>query len=147
MHGRAGTICAGGGGRATFAAIMVAVSFLPCTNALAAPIVPAYSSFPGVQTKLFLDFDGGYTESYAGKTPGATPPYSIDADIDNFSPVELTNVEKIWQSVAEKYSPFNVNVTTVDPGNENNYEALRVLIGGDGAWLGQEAGGTAALNG
>ena len=151
MRGRASTICAGigagGVSRATFAAIMVAAALMPRASAVAAPIVPAYSSFPGVHTKVFLDFDGGYTADYDGKVPGVTPPYSIDADTDNFSATELSNIEKVWQSVSEKYSPFNVNVTTVDPGNENNYETLRILIGGDGAWLGQTAGGVAALSG
>ena len=116
-------------------------------DANAAPIIPAYSSFPGVNTKLYLDFDGDFTASYAGKVPGVTPAYSIDPDTDNLSTAELSNIEKIWQSVSEKYSPFNVNVTTVDPGNENNYETMRIIIGGDGAWLGEDAGGVAALSG
>ncbi|MEA2711390.1 MAG: trimeric autotransporter adhesin [Phycisphaerales bacterium] len=123
---------------------MVAVSLIP-RAVFAAPIVPAYSSFAGTNTKLYLDFDGDNTPTYGTYTPGVTPGYSIDADTDNFSAAELTNIEKIWQSVAEKYSPFNVNVTTVDPGNQNNYETMRIVIGGSGAWLGQEAGGVAAL--
>lgn len=148
MRGRAGTICAGSVRGAALVAITVAAAaVLPRAQAVAAPVVPAYNSFPGVHAKLFLDFDGGYTETYAGKTPGVTPPYSVDADTDHFSAAELSNIEKVWQSVSEKYSPFNVNVTTVDPGNENDYETVRVLIGGDGAWLGQRAGGIAALSG
>jgi hypothetical protein len=151
MRTRAGTICAGGRPRCAgwMATVVAVIALLPRAgaDARAATIVPAYSSFPGVHTKVFLDFDGGFTDTYAGKTPGVTPPYSIDADTVNFSAEELANIEKIWQSVAEKYSPFNVNVTTVDPGNENNYETERILIGGDGAWLGERAGGVAALNG
>jgi hypothetical protein len=115
-------------------------------DAYAAPIVPAYSSFPGTNTKVYLDFDGDFTDTFAGKVPGLTPAYSIDADTDTFSATELSNIEKIWQSVAEKYSPFNVNVTTVDPGNENNYETMRIVIGGDGAWLEEDAGGVAPLS-
>src|SRR5205085_150466 len=37
--------------------------------------------------------------------------------------------------------PFNINVTTVEPPSFADGVALRVSIGGDGAWLGQVAGG------
>src|SRR5829696_8600143 len=141
-----GTFCASFAGCARVTAMILAVSLLPRAGeiASAAPIVPAYSSSPGTHTKIYLDFDGDVMEDFAGKTPGTTPAYSIDADTENFSPTELTNIQKVWQSVAEKYSPFNVNVTTVHPGNQNHYEVMRIVVGGDGAWLGQVAGGVAA---
>jgi hypothetical protein len=70
-----------------------------------------------------------------------TPAYDTDGDPTTFSPAELANINEIFQRVAEKYSPFNINVTTVDPGNYNNKAAQRVVIGGAGAWLGSTAGG------
>jgi hypothetical protein len=51
--------------------------------------------------------------------------------------------------VAEKFSPFNLDVTTQDPGSFNDNQAIHVVIGGDGRngqanyWLGQPAGGVA----
>ena len=44
-------------------------------------------------------------------------PYSIDSTVDtNFSDAELTEIQRAWQVVAEDYAPFDVNVTTKDPG-------------------------------
>src|SRR3954453_9409423 len=106
MRGREGTFCAG---FAKAAAIMVAVLLLPRAGrdpagaAFAAPIVPAYSSFPGTNTKVYLDFDGDFTDTYSGKTPGVTPAYSIDDDTDNFSATELENIHQVWQSVSAKF--------------------------------------------
>jgi len=111
------------------------------------PTAPALNSRPGAFAKLFLDFDGDFTASWGSSSPGTTPPYSIDGDTANFSPQELANIEEIWGRVAEKYSPFNINVTTVDPGNLNNFETMRIVIGGTGAWYGGGAGGVAFIDG
>src|SRR5262249_37831715 len=43
---------------------------------------------------------------------------------------------EIWQCVAEDYAPFNINVTTVDPGSYPDGVALKVVVGGDGSWYG-----------
>jgi hypothetical protein len=48
--------------------------------------------------------------------------------------------------MAEDYAPFNINVTTVQPASFAPKTALRVLFGGDGAWLGVAAGGVALLD-
>lgn len=80
-------------------------------------------SLPGSQHTIFLDFDGGVVSgtvwnepdiglearSYAGwvvdgrTTPGAT---------------ELAGIQSVWQRVAEDFAPFDVDVTTQDPGTE-----------------------------
>jgi hypothetical protein len=104
-------------------------------------IVPEYSSLPGAAAKLYLDFDGDYTPDWLDQHPGTTPAYSTDADTNNFSDEELDNIHKIWMGVAEKYSPFKINVTTVDPGNINNLETSKVVIGGNGSWAPPGSGG------
>ena len=113
-------------------------------------IVPAYSSRPGASKQIFLDFNGrsavdnwgGWWE-FGGKTAGPTPAYDIDGDNNSFSDLELAKIQKIWKGVAEKFSPFDVNVTTVQPSTLHGVE---VVIGGDGAWYGS-GGGVALVGG
>ena len=66
----------------------------------------------------------------------ATPAYDTDGNPAAFSPAELAAVQEIWARVAEKYSPFNINVTTVDPGMYLDRVTMRSVVGGDGAWTG-----------
>ncbi len=109
--------------------------------------VPVLNSLPGAHVKLYLDFDGDVTPQWQGYAPGTTPAYSIDADPATFSTQELINIEQIFSRVSEKFSPFSINVTTVDPGNLNDLETVQVVIGGSGQWVGSTVGGIAALGG
>ncbi|MEO6437047.1 MAG: calcium-binding protein, partial [Tepidisphaeraceae bacterium] len=43
--------------------------------------------------------------------------------------------------------PFNIDVTTQDPGNRADRRTCQIVIGGDGKWLGADAGGVAPLGG
>jgi PKD repeat protein len=72
-----------------------------------------------------------------------------------FSQAELDNIYSIWQRVAEDYAPFDVDVTTQDPGVEalrkttstDAQFGVRVCIGGSSYdWYGAGAGGVAYLN-
>ena len=118
------------------------------TSLEAALIVPAYHSLPGAHAKLFIEFAGAtYSGTWNGKTPGTTPAYDVDGNPASFSTTELNNIQQIFLRVAEKYSPFNIDVTTQNPGNENNKETARLVVGGDGAWYGQPAGGVALVGG
>src|SRR5262249_39954078 len=78
--------------------------------------------------------------------PNQTPAYDIDGHPDSFTQQELDNIYQIWSSVSEKFSPFNVDVTT-DPNNLVDATTLRVIVGGDGKndqstyWTGMRAGG------
>ena len=105
--------------------------------------VPALDSRVGAYAKLYLDFNGDTTSTWGSYSPGTTPAYDTDGDPTSFSSAELTSMHQIFDRVAEKYSPFNIDVTTVDPGNLNNKQTLKVVIGGDGAWLGSPSGGVA----
>ncbi len=104
--------------------------------------VPIFHSNPGAAATLYLDFDGDTTTTWGSYSNIVTPAFSIDSD-PNFSSTELTRMSDIWARVSEDYAPFNIDVTTENPGSFNNKQALRVDIGGDGAWLGSAAGGVA----
>lgn len=78
-------------------------------------------SKPGSNRTIYLDVNGdtvnntGWNQSYGADI--VAQPYSIDSVVDtNFSDAELTEIQLIWQTVAEDYAPFDVNVTTRDPG-------------------------------
>src|SRR5439155_25781130 len=63
-----------------------------------------------------------------------------------FSSAEITDINEVWSRVAEKYSPFNIDVTTQDPGNRADRLTLQVVIGGSyNTWLGDPAGGVSPL--
>lgn len=113
-------------------------------------IVPAYSSRPAAGRKLYLDFNGngaidnwGGWWAFGGYDVTTTPAYDIDGDSNSWSNQELANIQRVWKGVAEKFSPFDVDVTTVRPSTING---VQVVIGGDGAWLGR-GGGVALVGG
>lgn len=115
--------------------------------------VPIYHSNPSASVKVYLDFDGDHTPTWGIYFPGTTPAYSIDDDLDNFSAEELTRMHEIWMRISEAYSPFNIDVTTENPGALNDQQALRIVIGGEGKdstggyWVGQKAGGIGYIGG
>lgn len=109
--------------------------------------LPQLSSLPGSQFTLFLDFDGGYTYDWE-TTAVYTPAYDFDGNFSSFSTAELNSIREIWARVAEDYSPFNINVTTVDPGNLTNGRTAKIAIGGNyDDWFGDPAGGVAYVGG
>ncbi len=146
----------------------------PVSNHVAVPlVVPALSSRAGAPATLYLDFNGHHQTSFYGCTgtivgelcgdtwdwvPGvttyshvSTPPFDRDGIVldafgllDPFTDGELDAIRQIWNLVAEDFAPFDINVTTVNPGSFSNKEALRVAIGGDWMdWYGESARGLA----
>ena len=117
------------------------------TRFVLAPVVPAFSSLPGAPVNVYLDFDG-HTETQ--DWPGArsdgqsgavvTPVFDIDGDQTTFNAAELDVIKESYLRVAEDFAPFRVNVTTVDPGSYNDFETMRVSIGGNGSWIGSPGG-------
>ncbi|MCO6042750.1 hypothetical protein NG895_02410 [Aeoliella sp. ICT_H6.2] len=120
---------------------------------LLALIPPALSSLPGAPVTIHIDFDGNPAFEWApgvfasGPAAGNSDPipaFSIDGNVNDFSQAELDGMTAIWQHVAEKYSPFNINVTTIAPPNYNDLVALQIVVGGsDADWYNQGAGGVA----
>lgn len=75
-------------------------------------------SKPGSQRVLYLDFNGHSTSGTAWNSGAAINAQAYDTDgiPSSFSAAEQEAIQKIWQRVAEDYAPFDVNVTTADPG-------------------------------
>lgn len=105
---------------------------------------PSLSSRSSARAKLFLDFDGVfYDGTWGGNTPGGNgyvDAYDTDGNAASFTAGEMNAINRIWQRVAEAYSPFDIDVTTIDPGTYRQREAARVVIGGDNAWMGGGGG-------
>ncbi len=62
-------------------------------------------------------------------------PYDRDGDPFNFSVAELIEIQRLFQNVAEDFLPFDVNVTTKDPGlaaltksNSNDHVCIRSVL-------------------
>lgn len=124
--------------------------------------LPLLHSFPESVKKIFLDFDGHVvtgTQWNVTPAPIHAVAYSIDGDITSFSAGEASQIEKIWARVAEDFAPFDVDVTTEDPGVATftaGSKGIRVLIstrnddarvgGTGGRWFGEQAGGVALVN-
>ena len=101
------------------------------------PLADTFSlhSRPGANHTVFLDFDGHVTEgtrwnnSY-GIDSIVSPAYDADGDNTTFNTTELERIQRIWQRVAEDFAPFEINVTTEDPG----VAALSKSNAGDSTW-------------
>jgi PKD repeat protein len=128
------------------------------TSITSTPSYPLADTFklhsrPAATRKIYLDFDGHITPAGIWNDPEdpdlVNAPWSIDGSPD-FSDAEKAVVQETFRRVAEHFAPWNVDVTTEDPGVESlrkigpgdlNY-GIRVVIGPvDG-----EAGGVAHLN-
>ncbi len=87
----------------------------------------ALHSKPGSTKTIFLDFDGQTVSGSAwnqdpsvGGTllPGAAyEGWTLDGSGSTSDDTERTAIQSIWQRVAEDYAPFDVDVTTADPGD------------------------------
>jgi PKD repeat protein len=81
-------------------------------------------SRPGSNRVIYLDFDGYVTSgtqwnaSYTGGQTIHSAPFNIDGNSGSFSVQEMDAIQYIWQRVAEDYAPFDVDVTTEDPGSD-----------------------------
>ena len=78
-------------------------------------------SKPGSDLTLMLDFDGATVSGTAwnaeeGVPSGAAPAWSLDGDPATFNDSEREAIQTIWQRVAEDYAPFDIDVTTQEPG-------------------------------
>lgn len=114
---------------------------------LLALTVPVFHSFPSAPATLYLDFDGHFQASWGSYQNVSTPVYDRDGDPSDFSATEIAEISEIWARVAEDYAPFNIDVTTEDPGDFSNQVGLRVAIGGHyNDWYGMTESGTAWIN-
>lgn len=114
------------------------------------------SSRPSATKTIYLDFTGHVTTNTFWNDSGdiTTAPYSWEGDA-SFSNNELTQIQEMWQRVAEAFSPFNVNVTTQEPtsvgdlinsGGSDTRWGIRVCIGDTNPSPAPGAGGVAYLD-
>ena len=82
----------------------------------------ALNSRPTASRVIYLDFNGHVTNDPAwGSSTIVSSGFDLDGSPSTFSTAERAAIFEIWQRVTEDYLPFDVNVTTADPG----VEALR----------------------
>jgi hypothetical protein len=109
--------------------------------------VPVLSSLPGAPVNVYLDFDGHVEKAWGNYTNIVSPPYDRDGDLKSFSQEEIESIREIWARVAEDFSPFHINVTTLDPGDYSNGRGVHVVIGGHYAdWYRIRVGGVSFAN-
>lgn len=82
----------------------------------------ALHSRPGADQTVYLDFDGGtlLSANYwirEGLSTQLYPGWTTDSST-GFSESELAVVEEVWARVAEDFAPFDIDVTTEDPGSD-----------------------------
>jgi PKD repeat protein len=116
-------------------------------------------SNPGASRVIYLDFDGHVTSgtpwnsSYAAGQDIVSEPFSLDSDPWSFNDQERERIQYILFRVAEDFLPYDVDVTTEDPGTEalrrsgaaDQYYGTRVVISPTRDWLGMNAGGIAYI--
>jgi hypothetical protein len=78
----------------------------------------ALHSRPGSSRVIYLDFDGQVISNGAWTAlPLAVPAFDTDLHVGTFSDDEQAFIADVWARVAEDYAPFDVDVTTQDPGD------------------------------
>jgi hypothetical protein len=92
-------------------------------------------SLPAANHTIYLDFDGHVTEgttwnSQSGYSSIVSPAYDPGGNGASFTDAELAQIQGIWKRVAEDFAPFEINVTTEDPGAA----ALSKTGGSDAQW-------------
>lgn len=106
-------------------------AFAPQAESAAYPYSETFKlhSRPGSNRVIYLDFDGhvttgtGWNANYTGGQPINSAPYSLDSDPNTFNTQEQDAIQYIWQRVAEDFAPFDVDVTTEDPGDDAIYRS------------------------
>ena len=78
-------------------------------------------SNPGASKTIYLDFDGHHSANNTWNHNIQFDPFDRNGDVNSFTASELIEIQQQFQNVAEDFLPFDVNVTTRDPG----IEALR----------------------
>lgn len=86
-----------------------------------------FNSKPGSANAIYLDFNGllltgtVWNASTGGEAAGSYEasnpciPFDMDGDRSTFNDAEQLVIQHIWKRVTEAYSPWDINVTTVEP--------------------------------
>lgn len=77
-------------------------------------------SRPGASKQVFLDFDGAQISGTAWNSGGNSlyaKAFDTDGNPNSFSDSERNSIAEIWHRVSEDMAPFDIDVTTEDPGS------------------------------
>jgi hypothetical protein len=98
-------------------------------------------SRPGANRVIYLDFNGGQVSGTSwndnfGVSTIAQPAFDLDGNQGSWSQTEIDTIQSVYQRVAEDYRPFDVDVTTEEPGSaavnrdsvSDNQYGTRVMI-------------------
>ncbi len=104
-------------------------------------------SSPGAERVIFLDVDGATVSDTAWSSSGIAathPAWDPAGDGAGFSDAEKASVQQVWSIVAEDFAPWDVDVTTEDPGTaglvrsspaDTDYGTRALISPSDDAWL------------
>lgn len=88
--------------------------------------IPKLSSNPGASNTLYLDFNG-HQDQFLGLGID-TQPFDQDRNPEVLSTTELAIIQDTWDTIAEDFAGFDINVTTVASGNAAT--EMRLVFGG-----------------
>ena len=112
-------------------------------------------SRPDALLTILLDFDGHVTTGTGWNTGQnseiVSAPFGRDGHPGWLSSLEIAEIEAVWRIVAEDFAPFNVDVTTQDPGADalrssgrgDAEYGTRIVISPTDEWYGDGYGGVA----
>lgn len=114
------------------------------------PVAPLASTFalhsrPSAARKIFLDVDGAAVAgtAWAGVLRADEPGWDPAGDGPQLSVDEQVMLQQVWAMVAEDFAPFDVDVTTEDPGEagivrasagDTSYGTRVAVTSGTAAW-------------
>jgi subtilisin-like proprotein convertase family protein len=89
-------------------------------------------SNPTAKHVVYLDFDGHTNGNVYGSSWDnlTSPAWDLSKNGATFTDTEKQTIQRIWARVAEDFAPFNLDITTQDPG----VEALRKTSTTDDRW-------------
>lgn len=89
-------------------------------------------SNPTAKQVVYLDFNGHTTGDVYGTSWDnlTSPAWDLSGNGPSFTTVEQQTIQRIWARVAEDFVPFNIDITTQDPG----VEALRKTSSSDSSY-------------
>jgi len=71
---------------------------------------------PNASKTIYLDFNGHFSNNNRWNHSINFPAWNRSGSTNSFTDAELIEIQKQFQNVAEDFAPFDVNVTTKDPG-------------------------------
>lgn len=94
------------------------------SQALTVPLEETFRlhSNPAAGKKIYLDVDGAtVTDTVWNQFPYNLPSgtyggWDPSSDGESFNDAELAMIQEVWERVAEDYAPFDVDITTENPG-------------------------------